>query len=112
HLAKVYYELDDLKQSRELLAQYLPSASQRGFVDQAIAGWLTAARLAMNESNSSKAFSLLDEADAFAAKHQFDRLKLFSLAERLKFLLRRGEIDEVIRLGKKHGLRGEPAATV
>ncbi|MDH4561310.1 hypothetical protein E8F06_09935 [Pseudomonas sp. BN411] len=112
HLAKIHYELDDLEQSRELLSQYLPSASQRGFVDQAIAGWLTAARLAMIDGKPTKAFSLLDEADAFAAKHQFDRLKFFSLAERLKLLLRRGEIDDVIRLGKKHGLRGEPAATV
>ena len=104
-LAKVHYERDELEQSVKLLDRYLPQATFIGFVDQAIAGWLTKARLLMIEGNQAAAFSTLDEADVFATEHNFERLRLFNLAERLKWLLRRGDTDEVIRLGRRNGLR-------
>jgi LuxR family maltose regulon positive regulatory protein len=59
----------------------------------------------MIEGNQAAAFSTLDEADVFATEHNFERLRLFTLAERLKWLLRRGDTDEVIRLGRRNGLR-------
>lgn len=106
HLAKVHYERDELVQARALLAEYLQQAGYIGFVDQAIVGWLTCARIAMLDDDKATAFRMLDEADVFANEHGFERLRLFSLAERLKWLLRQGEVDEVIRLGRKHKLRG------
>jgi len=106
HLAKVHYERDELQQARVLLDQYLHQASYIGFVDQAIAGWLTCARISMIDGDKANAFRMLDEADVFANEHGFERLRLFSLAERMKWLLRQGEVDEVIRLGRKNKLRG------
>lgn len=107
HLAKAHYERDELIQARTLLDEHLPQAGYIGFVDQAIAGWLTRARMAMLDGDKAGAFRMLDEADVFATEHEFERLRLYTLAERLKWLLRQGETDEVIRLGRKHGLRGE-----
>ncbi|MCY1296870.1 MalT-like TPR region [compost metagenome] len=111
HLAKTHYERDELPQARKLLEEHLPQASYIGFVDQAIAGWLTRARISMIDGDKATAFRMLDEADVFATEHGFERLRLFSLAERLKWLLRQGETDEVIRLGRKNQLRG-PASDV
>ncbi|MCY1332965.1 HTH-type transcriptional regulator MalT [compost metagenome] len=105
HLAKIHYERDELALSRKILEQYLPQISYKGFVDQAIAGWLTRARLSMIDGDVSTALRMLDEADVFAQEHDFERLRLFTLAERLKWLLRQGDTDSVIRLGRKHDLR-------
>ncbi|SDB50831.1 LuxR family transcriptional regulator, maltose regulon positive regulatory protein [Pseudomonas sp. NFACC23-1] len=107
HLAKAHYERDELSQARALLDEHLSQAGYIGFVDQAIAGWLTRARLAMLDGDKAGALRMLDEADVFATEHEFERLRLYTLAERLKWLLRQGETDEVIRLGRKHGLRCE-----
>lgn len=111
HLAKIHYERDELTQARKLLEDYLPQIHGLGFVDQAIAGWLTRARLSMIDGDAPTAFQMLDEADIFAQKHNFERLRLFSLAERLKWLLRQGNTDAVIKLGRKHELR-VPASNV
>ncbi|MGE6191114.1 LuxR C-terminal-related transcriptional regulator [Stutzerimonas stutzeri] len=105
HLAKIHYERDELALSRKILEQYLPQISYKGFVDQAIAGWLTRARLSMIDGDVATAFRMLDEADVFAQEHSFERLRLFALAERLKWLLRQGDTDAVVRLGRKHDLR-------
>jgi len=105
HLAKIHYERDELALSRRILEQYLPQISYKGFVDQAIAGWLTRARLSMIEGDAATALRMLDEAEVFAQEHDFERLRLFTLAERLKWLLRQGDTDEVIRIGRKHELR-------
>lgn len=112
HLAKVHYERDELKQARLYLDQYLQHANYIGFVDQAIAGWLTRARISMIDGDKANAFQMLDEADVFANEHGFERLRLFSLAERMKWLLRQGEVDEVIRLGRKNKLRGRRAMSL
>ncbi|WAB99254.1 LuxR C-terminal-related transcriptional regulator [Pseudomonas putida] len=104
-LAKIHYERDDLPQAQDLITRYLPAATFIGFVDQAIAGWLTKARLAMIGGDQATAFATLDDADIFATEHKFERLRLFTLAERLKWLLRSGDIDEVIRLGRRNGLK-------
>ncbi|MGH8389077.1 MAG: LuxR C-terminal-related transcriptional regulator, partial [Pseudomonas sp.] len=111
HLAKIHYERDELTQARKLLEDYLPQIHGLGFVDQAIAGWLTRARLSMIDGDAATAFQMLDEADIFAQKHNFERLRLFALAERLKWLLRQGNTDAVIKLGRKHELR-VPASQV
>lgn len=105
HLAKIHYERDELTMSRSILEQYLPQINYKGFVDQAIAGWLTRARLSMIDGDVATALRMLDEADVFAQEHDFERLRLFTLAERLKWLLRQGDTDSVIRLGRKHDLR-------
>lgn len=105
-LAKVHYERDEIERARELLDQNLKHAGYLGFVDQAIAGWLTRARISMIDGDKANAFQMLDDADVFANQHGFERLRLFSLAERMKWLLRQGEVDEVIRLGRKNKLRG------
>ncbi|WP_280380149.1 LuxR C-terminal-related transcriptional regulator [Pseudomonas sp. BN515] len=111
NLAKVHYERDEIPQARKLLDAHLQQACYLGFVDQAIAGWLTHARISMLDGDKATAFRMLDEADVFATEHDFERLRLFSLAERLKWLLRQGETDEVVRLGRKNQLRG-PASDV
>ncbi|MDH4568238.1 hypothetical protein E8E95_16255 [Pseudomonas sp. BN414] len=106
-LAEVHYERNELDQARRLLEIYLPHVEAEGFVDQAIAGWLTAARLAFNDGDPETAFDLLDKAEVAAAKHGFDRLHYSALAERLRCLLRMGEVNEMIRQGRKHGLIGQ-----
>ena len=107
-LARFHYERDEIKQARKLLELYLPHVNNKGFVDQAIAGWLTQARIYMTDGNLRSAFKMLDDADIFAQEHGFERLRLFTLAERLKWLLRQGNTDEVIRLGRKNNLRCPP----
>lgn len=106
-LAEVHYERNELEQARRLLDIYLPHVEDEGFVDQAIAGWITAVRLALNDGDTAAAFDLLDKAEVAAAKHGFDRLHYSALAERLRCLLRMGEVNEVIRQGRKHGLIGQ-----
>ncbi|MCP2072794.1 UNVERIFIED_ORG: LuxR family maltose regulon positive regulatory protein [Pseudomonas lini] len=109
-LAKVHYERDELPQARKLLDQYLQHASYVGFVDQAIASWLTRARISMLDGDKATAFRMLDEADVCANEYGFERLRLFSLAERMKWLLRQGDVDEVVLLGRKNDLRGSASS--
>ncbi len=104
-LSRFYYEVDDIPMARKLLEQYLPYVNAKGFVDQAISGWLTSARISMLDGDANTAFAMLDDADLFAEEHGFERLHLFVLAERLKWLQRLGNTDELIRLGRQHNLR-------
>ncbi|WP_193076004.1 LuxR C-terminal-related transcriptional regulator [Pseudomonas sp. FME51] len=110
HLARIHFERDELSLSRQLLDEYLPKAASKGFVDQTVAGWLTQAKLSMIDADAVTAFKMLDQAELFAETYHLERLRLFTLAERLKWLLRQGEINEVIRLGRKYDLRGAIAS--
>ncbi|WP_193076008.1 LuxR C-terminal-related transcriptional regulator [Pseudomonas sp. FME51] len=105
HLAKIHYERDELDSAGQLLDMYLPQINKKGFVDQAIAGWLTRARLFMVEHQYAAAYAMLDEADVFAQEHGFERLRLYTLSERLQYLLRQGRVNDVIELGRQHRLR-------
>jgi len=108
HLAKVHYERDELEQAGKLLDLYLPQINKKGFVDQAIAGWLTRARLFMAERKYSETYAVLDEADMFAQEHGFERLSIYTLSERMKCLLRQGRVNDVVTLGRQHKLRCSP----
>lgn len=106
-LAEVHYERNDLAEARELLATYLPLVEYEGFIDQTIAGWLTAVKLACHDDNYEEAFALLNKADQAARQYGFERLRYCALAERMRLLLALGDQKEVLRLGRMNGLIGQ-----
>ncbi len=90
-LAQVCYLRNDLAQARALIHQWLAQADQIGFVDQLIAGFVCAARLADHAGEHAQALAMLDRGDDLAAAFGFERLALHLTAERLRQLCMQGQ---------------------
>ncbi len=80
-LAEVFYERNQLDEADTLLEQYLPLASQTGFVDQLIAGYTCRARRLIAVGAGAEAKRVLREAEALAVKQGFTRFGMSIKAE-------------------------------
>jgi LuxR family maltose regulon positive regulatory protein len=103
-LAEVYYERNDIERAAELIDKYLESGSYFGYVDQLIGGWLTSARLQRQRGDNTAALRTLDRANAIAARHGFERMRLWVGAERIKLLLRMSRPEEATQVAKDLGI--------
>lgn len=89
------YRLDS---ARLLLDKWLPLSDRIGFVDQLIAGYISAARLAEIDGNDDAVFDYLADGDRLAAAYEFDRLAAHLDCERSRQLLRIGLVDDAREL--------------
>lgn len=93
-LADVLYEQNDTAGAAALVDGWLPQADQIGFVDQLIAGFVCAARLARLRDDHAQACALLDQGDEVANEYDFQRLAVNVLGERVRQLLADNHVDE------------------
>ncbi|NKJ49038.1 hypothetical protein CIC12_20320 [Burkholderia sp. SG-MS1] len=111
-LSEVHYERNDLAKARELLHDHIKYANFHGFIDQMIAAWPTQAKLLRLDGDREGAYRVLDDAVTFSREHSFDRLRLFLVANYVKFLISDGHNDEARRLIREHGIDGSPKSHV
>ncbi len=109
-LAELHFECNDTAEASALLDEFLPAATELGFVDQLISGWLTQSRLLRMNGERDAALRVLSTASAFAAEHGFERLGLFAADERVRQLLRSGRPDEAARAARQAGLKPSGSA--
>ena len=69
-----------------------------GFVDNLIAGFITASRLASAGQDARAAAAVLDDAAHFAERYDFNRLRAHVLAERVRQCMFAGDTREAQRL--------------
>ncbi len=93
-LAEVLYEENDTVAAATLVDGWLPQADRIGFVDQLIAGFICAARLARLRNDHAEARALLDQGDEIATEYDFQRLAVHVLGERVRQLLADNQLDE------------------
>ena len=105
-LAEVHYEQGELQHAHALVADYLGVAHGLGYVDKLIAGFMTKSRLEFLQGSREAAQCTLDEAERYAARTGFERLRAHALAERMRQLLLSGNRDEAIELARASGLIG------
>lgn len=103
-LAELHYERSELRLAEETLAQR-DVASELGFVDNLIAGFLTSARLLALRGRRSEADTLLEEGEWLAMERGFLRLQAAVLGERLRQRLAAGELREARVLVESGALR-------
>ena len=96
-LAEVRYERDEVAAAQTLVDEYLDVASEIGFVDQLVAGYLTASRLCRRRGAEAESRQLLERGLAIAETRGFERLRRFVAAEELGALLARGELGAARR---------------
>lgn len=84
--AELYYERNQVHQAEELLAQR-DIASQLGFVDNLIAGFVTRGRLLRLRGSVAEAETLLEEGSWLAQQYGFVRMQVILLHERIQLLL-------------------------
>lgn len=89
-LAELCYERGELVRARELLAQHSSFSVEFGWLDQAIARFVTVARLAFIENRVDDADAALEAGMTIARKHDMPRLRAHILAEQVRQLVARG----------------------
>lgn len=97
-LAELLYEQGSLKQAESLLERYHRTPAEFGFVDNAIARFVTGARLARHRGDAPAADAVIDAGMHIAHKHHFRRLLAHLLAERVHYLIDDGKAKEAAKL--------------
>lgn len=108
--AELYYERNQISQAEELLAQR-DIASQLGFVDNLIAGFVTRARLLRLRGSVTEAESLLAEGSWLAEQYRFTRMQVILLHERIQLLLAAGRGREAHLLFRECPLSADAGQT-
>jgi LuxR family maltose regulon positive regulatory protein len=103
-LSALLYENNELDRAAELIEGTLPRATEFGFVDQLLPGYLTQARIKHARGNLAGAMQTLDEAMSIAMARKLERLRLAVVAERVKFLIQDGSADQVARFARSAGI--------
>jgi LuxR family maltose regulon positive regulatory protein len=103
-LAELLYESNDLDRAHQLIEDTLPYATDLGFVDQLMAGFITHARIKRVRADMKGAFRALDECMAIAIERQLDRLRMAVVAERVKYLIQDGHATEATRYALAAGI--------
>lgn len=104
-LAEICYERNELEDAAALVEEYLPIATEHGFVDQLIAGHRVNARLLWISERRDETLQTLEEGASVAVRIGFRRLELNMAAERMHYLLRMGRPEEAIAIATEAGVR-------
>lgn len=83
-LAAIAYERNEIGAARQMLAGRLQLSKDLGFVDNMMAAFLTAIRLAFVDRDFAQVSALLDEADCAAREFGFDRFQGCIVLERVR----------------------------
>lgn len=105
-LAELHYEQGELQEAHALVSDYLPLAHGLGYVDKLIAGFITKSRLEFLDAQHEAAQRTLDDAQRYADRTGFARLRAHVLAERMRQLLEVGRAEEAIDLARRSSLLG------
>lgn len=97
-LAEVLYEQNDVKASLAILDQYAEISCEFGFLDNAIARYLTESRLARYFGDPTRADRVLENGAETAIRGGFRRLEVQVLAERVRQLIADGHARDAIKL--------------
>jgi LuxR family transcriptional regulator, maltose regulon positive regulatory protein len=103
-MSEVLYESNDLDRAEQLIEGALPHATELGFVDQLMAGYMTHARLRHARGDCAGALRALDEGMSVAVERGLERLRLAVVAERVKFLIQDGCADQAARFATDAGI--------
>jgi LuxR family transcriptional regulator, maltose regulon positive regulatory protein len=103
-LAELLYESNDLDRAQQLIEDTLPYATDLGFVDQLMPGFITHARIKRAHADIEGAFRALDECMAIAVERGLDRLRLAVVAEQVKYLIQDGLTTEATRYALSAGI--------
>jgi LuxR family maltose regulon positive regulatory protein len=106
-LAEIFYEQDRLEEASRLLDSHLRPNPEFGFVEGWIGGHITAARLLQIKGELDCAHDELMRAAVAGTGGGFERIQLFFGVERLRLLLRRGDIARAAALARELNLAGE-----
>jgi LuxR family maltose regulon positive regulatory protein len=87
-----------------LIEGTLPRATEFGFVDQLLPGYITQARIKHARGDLAAAMQTLDEAMSIAMARKLERLRLAVVAERVKFLIQDGSADQAMRFARSAGI--------
>lgn len=99
-LAEAHYECGLTDEAAALLARYRQASVEFGFVDSAIARFITEARLARTRHDTTAMDSALEAGFHIAAKYGFRRLHAHLLAESVRYLVEGGNARDAARLLK------------
>ena len=99
-LAEAHYECGSTDEAAALLARYRQTSVEFGFVDSAIARFITEARLARTRQDTTAMDSALEAGFHIAAKYGFRRLHAHLLAEKVRYLVEAGNVRDAARLLK------------
>lgn len=104
-LAEALYVQNDVQSADALLDEYLPWATDVGYVDQLISGYLTRARIQRIRGDVDAALETLQAAEAIAEEHGSERLSSTAGAERIGLLCHLDRAEEATQVAQWHGLR-------
>lgn len=100
-LSEIVYEGNDIDRAEQLVQDALPYATDLGFVDQLMPGYLTHARVRLARGDLPGALQALDAGIGIALERRLERLRLALVCERVKMMIHVGEIREAIQFA--HG---------
>jgi LuxR family maltose regulon positive regulatory protein len=103
-LSELLYESNELDGAEKLIEDTLAYATDYGFVDQLMPGFITHARIKRARGDLAGAFQGLDEGMAIAAERKLERLRFAVVAERVKFLIQDGRTDDATRYARAAGI--------
>jgi LuxR family maltose regulon positive regulatory protein len=104
-LAEALYMQNDIARADELLNEYLPYATDVGYVDQLISGYLTRSRIQRLRGGADAALETLQSAEAVAEERGFERLRSSAGAERIALLCHLNRAAEAEQVAQWHGLK-------
>jgi LuxR family transcriptional regulator, maltose regulon positive regulatory protein len=103
-LSEVLYERNELDRAQELTAAALPYATELGFVDQLLPGYIISARIKHARGDFTGAQQTLDEGMGVAMARKLERLRLAIVAERVRLLLLDGHTEQAVRFARSAGI--------
>src|SRR5260221_9278743 len=103
-LSEILYENNELARAEQLIECALPYATDLGFVDQLMPGYITHARILHARGDLAAALQALNEGMTIAVERGLERLRLAVTSERVHMLLRAGQSEEAARVAKSAGI--------
>lgn len=103
-MSELVYEGNDLDRAEQLIESALPFATELGFVDQLMPGFITHARIRHARGDSAGALQALDQGMSIAVERGLERLRLAVVAERVKILIQDGQAEQAVRCARAAGI--------
>ena len=107
-LSEIVYEGNDLDRAEQLVQDALPYATELGFVDQLMPGYLTHARIRRARGDLPGALQALDQGIGIALERRLERLRLALVCERVKLMIQAGEVREAIQFAHAADIPQDP----
>ena len=107
-LARLLYEQNLISESRQLVDKYLELSGATGIVDQLVAGYSTAIRIALLENQkTSEVDRIFERGLQIAREREFERLHMAILSLRVKDYIEKGAIRDASKILKSADLIGD-----